>query len=121
MGASTSAHIKNKMLHTEAERPCVRGGCGGSAPNSDDPYEENHRPKGGADNRGIKGSQADMTLHVQGVRVVSEAGKGKPLTAIIVARKATKRVSAGKRRLIQTKSTLRHDRDGTTLRVQGVP
>ena len=56
-----------------------------------------------------------------GVRVVSEAGKGKPLTAIIVARKATKRVSAGKRRLIQTKSTLRHDRDGTTLRVQGVP
>ena len=99
MGASTSAHIKNKMLHTEAERPCVRGGCGGSAPNSDDPYEENHRPKGGADNRGIKGSQADMTLHVQGVRVVSEAEKIKPPNYGIVVERATRRRSAGRNRL----------------------
>ena len=43
VGASTSTHADNKMLHMDAERPHSRGGRGGSVHNGGGRQEQNER------------------------------------------------------------------------------
>ena len=101
-------------MYTVVDRPHGHGGHGGLACNGGRQYEQNHRHK-------EKVPTIVDPLETGVVKVVSEVGKTKPLSACIVVERATSRASAGRNRLIWTKlnqaePTLRDNRDHSTLK-----
>ena len=79
-GASTSTHTDNRMLYTEGDRPCGRGGRGESVRNGGGRRDQGRRHR----------SDADSNSGPSGTRVKPSRSAG------TVARKATEKASAGK-------------------------